>query len=280
MKWSKWWPRLAEIPALILAVLAVVLQILRNTKIWVAPIDPIDQNILLVALLVVSFFVLRQRFEGLEQSIDKLHSSDRIVPVARRSEVDQISARLLRDSLIPENEREILLVTFISPKITLDEKGKQTSHGRQLQTPLSQRIRDGWAVRRMIIVMNKKDLDFVVAQYINPFNDKKTINYEVRVIALLDTLPPIPLLVVGRERAIIGLYSTGVGTTMHGALVLYGSESTVLARNHFQSLWDRSNSYRLRPHETGKLDQAAYERICRDLGVIVPSAQGMTSHTA
>ena len=128
----------------------------------------------------------------------------------------------------------------------------------------------------MIIVTNKNDLDFVVAQYIHPFDNKRARNYEVRVIAVPDTIPAVPLLVVGRERALIGLYGTGFGPRMQGALVLYGSESTTLARNHFQSLWDRKNSYRLLPHETGKFDQAAYDRIYRELGAITASTEGQT----
>jgi len=139
---------------------------------------------------------------------------------------------------------------------------------------LVQRIEDGWAVRQLVVVRNKKVLDFAVAQFIPRFDDLKKSDYEVRVLAKSDTLPPAPVLVVGRERALIGLYSEGAGGAMKGAFVLHGDEPATLARRHFQTLWDWPDDHRLRPHETNKLDQVAYDRISRELGAINASTEG------
>lgn len=266
MIWSKWWPRLAEIPAVTLAAVAIVLQILRYSKIWTAPVDPIDQAVLLVALLVVSFFALRKHIERLERSIEEVRTTSYFSPIQGRKDVDEAAVNILRDSSVPKNERNIYLVTVISPRgLEQDQIRKESRSSQLMNAALDQKIKDGWRARRLIIVRNKKDLDFVVTWYITPFNALTESNYEVRVLANRDTLPPTPLLIVGRERMLIGLFGDGAGGVMKGALILHGSEPTALARRHFQTLWEWPGIHRLRPYETNGLSQVAYEQICEEL---------------
>jgi hypothetical protein len=266
MSWRKWWTRLAEIPALVLAGLFIILELLRATNVWVAPINPIDQIGLLVAFLVVSFFGLRQGIEEIAESLKKSVPSDRIIAVSGRDEIDKVAARLLKESSLLETDGEICLVTFYSPVISqLDSSGKKMSYGKLILGPLSQRIRDGWAVRRLILVMSKNDLDRAIDQFVPPFVDIKANSYEVRIIPQLKALPPNPLLLIGRERALIGLYGTGIGSSMRGAIVMYGSGSNEIVRNHFETLWERPDAFRLLPRDAVKIDQSVYMRCCREL---------------
>lgn len=43
MKWSKWWPRIADLPAIALAGLFAIFEILRSADIWVAPISQLKR---------------------------------------------------------------------------------------------------------------------------------------------------------------------------------------------------------------------------------------------
>lgn len=186
--------------------------------------------------------------------------------VSRRGEVDKASVRLLNDTLVPENEREVLIVTFMSPVVSqTPQMANGLNRGKPVQAALAHRVKDGWAVRRLSVAMNKADLELAMDLYVRPFDKQRASNYEVRVIALPNTIPPVPLLVVGQERALVGMYGTGLGRSMQGALVLYGAEATSLARKHFHSVWDRQDSCRIRSLETGKVDQAAYNRVCQEL---------------
>jgi hypothetical protein len=206
-----------------------------------------------VGVLIVDFVVFAHQLELNLRASGQAPSAQLLTDQAKTYEA---AADLVRNpGVLDQDDKRLDVISYASRRgynsATSTKRAQDAVEA--FDEEICQRIKQEWKVRRLWVVTSEKELDDVIRDFV----DRKELSdlslpYEVRVLVYPQTLPPLQVLIVGRDNVLIGLDSQRAPGVTENGIRFKGESFVNVALEDFESLWELDKAHHVRTRLDGK----------------------------